>query len=77
MDYEKMSYEDEWKYVRDRIKELRTAKGLSIQALADIADMERVNLGRIERGVATNITFLTLCKIAEALEVAPGELVRR
>jgi DNA-binding Xre family transcriptional regulator len=73
-----MRYEDEWKYVQGRITELRKARGLSIQALADYANIDRSGLSRLESGKnTTGIYFSTLCKIAEALEVPPGELVRR
>ncbi len=72
-----MEYEREWDYLRKRIRQLRTERNLSIQALADYANMERKNLSNIESGIAGGITLHTICKIAEALEVAPGELVRR
>jgi DNA-binding Xre family transcriptional regulator len=73
-----MRYEEEWKYVRERITELRKARGMSIQALADYANIDRSGLSRLESGKnATGIYFSTLCKIAEALDVPPGELVRK
>jgi DNA-binding Xre family transcriptional regulator len=72
-----MEYRDEWKYLREKITRLRKGRGMSIQALADYANMDRSSLSRIESGKVASITFETLCKIAEALEVPPGELVRR
>jgi DNA-binding Xre family transcriptional regulator len=72
-----MAYQEEWDYVRGRITELRKARGLSIQALADIADIERPNLSRLESGRSSSIHFTTLCKLADALGVPPGDLVRR
>ncbi len=72
-----MEYEEEWKYVRNKITELRKARGWSIQALADYADMDRSNMSYIESGKANGMYLSTLCKIAEALEVAPGDLVRK
>jgi transcriptional regulator with XRE-family HTH domain len=72
-----MEYLEEWRFVRARIRALRESRGLSIQALADIADIERSSLSRLESGRAAGIYFTTLCKIAEALDIAPGELVRR
>ncbi len=50
---------------------------MSIQALADYANIDRTNLSRMESGVARGMYFSTLCRIAEALEVSPGELVRK
>jgi DNA-binding Xre family transcriptional regulator len=72
-----MGYAEEWKFVRERITELRKARGLSIQALADYANIDRSNLSDIESGKAKGMYFSTLCDIAEALEVTPGDLVRR
>ncbi len=71
-----MAYEEEWTYLRHKITELRKARGWSIQALADYSDIDRSNLSYIESGRAHSMTYSTLCKIAEALEVPPGELVR-
>jgi DNA-binding Xre family transcriptional regulator len=72
-----MEYEEEWRFVREKITELRKARGMSIQALADYANIDRSNLSYIESGKAKGMYFSTLCDIAEALEVTPGELVRR
>ena len=73
-----MEYEKEWEYVRGMITKLRLERGWSIQALADYADIDRSSLSRLESGMnVTGIYFKTLCRIAEALEVAPGDLVRR
>lgn len=72
-----MNYEEEWKYVRNRITELRKARGWSIQALADYANMDRADLSRIESGRVTGIYLTTLCRLAEALDVSPAELVRK
>ncbi len=72
-----MGYEEEWIYVRNKITELRKARGWSIQALADYANIDRADISRIESGKTNGIYFSTLCRIAEALEVAPGELVRK
>ena len=71
-----MDYREEWEYLLGKITDLRKERGLSIQALADIANMERASISRIENGKVNSITFETLCRIAEALEVAPGDLVR-
>ena len=51
-----------------RIRYLRTQKGLSIEALALEADINRNYLGDLGRGVR-NPTLLILNKIAKALEV--------
>ena len=51
-----------------RIRYLRTQKGLSIEALALEAEVNRNYLGDLERGVR-NPTLVILNKIAKALEV--------
>ena len=51
-----------------RIRFLRTQKGLSIEALALDAEINRNYLGDLERGVR-NPTLIILNKIAKALEV--------
>lgn len=56
-----------------KIKSLRKEKGLSIYALANLADIERSQIMRIEDGT-TNTTVSTLLAIALALEVKPKEL---
>jgi transcriptional regulator with XRE-family HTH domain len=77
MKYEPVGYEEEWKYVREKITELRKKRGMSIQALADVANIDRPNLSYIESGKASGMYFSTLCRIADALEIPPGELVRK
>ena len=51
-----------------RIRYLRTQKGLSIEALALEAEINRNYLGDLERGMR-NPTVVVLNKIAKALEV--------
>ena len=51
-----------------RIRYLRQNKGLSIEALALEADINRNYLGDLERGMR-NPTVVVLNKIAKALEV--------
>lgn len=64
------------KYLRDeqfikklgeRIRELRTQKGLTIQKLADIAGLEYIQLSRIERG-KINTSVSHIAKLAQSLE---------
>lgn len=51
-----------------RIRELRRRRGLSQEAFADLARIDRSYMSGIERGVR-NITVLKLAKIAKALGV--------
>ncbi len=58
-----------------RLFELREAKGISQQELADNADISVTQVGRIERG-SVNTTISTIHVLAQALEVAPYELLK-
>lgn len=81
-----MNYDEEWAYVVGRIKHYREAKGWSLQALADNANIYRPNISKIEssvtdrkkgkKSVKDDVYFSTLFKIAEALGVALSDLVR-
>ena len=51
-----------------RIRTLRLAKGLSQEALADAAGIDRSYMSGIERGVR-NTSVLTLARVARALGV--------
>lgn len=52
----------------------RTAKGISQEALAHLASMERAHIGRIERGENQPSLSIVL-KLALALGCDPGQLV--
>ncbi|MCD8178218.1 MAG: helix-turn-helix domain-containing protein [Tannerellaceae bacterium] len=51
----------------DQIRKIRKSKGLSQEALANEAGIDRAYMGEIERG-ERNVTILTLVKIAEQLK---------
>ena len=57
------------------IRAARLAKGLSQEALADAAGVDRSYLGGIERG-EHNLAVINLKKIAEALALRPSDLMR-
>lgn len=59
-----------------RVRELRTERRLSQEALAIRADLHPTYIGGIERA-ERNPTVLSLLKIAGALEVDPGDLLRK
>ena len=56
------------------IKRKRRAMGLSQEALALSADVDRTYVSQIERGVG-NPSLLILCRICDVLLVAPAELL--
>jgi len=57
------------------VRRLRKAGGLSQEALADLAGIERAHIGKIERG-ERNVTFLNIARIAAALNALPSDLLR-
>lgn len=72
----KVSKEDDLflKALGKRIRLLREEKGLRQVELADLIDMEKPNMNRLERG-GTNPTLLTLRKISTALGVTVEHLL--
>lgn len=57
------------------IQKYREKKGLSQEVVSGFADIGRTHLSAIERGVRKP-TLDTFFKIAEAMEIAPSELMR-
>lgn len=62
-------------HVAENLRRLRTAAGLSQQALAEASNVSRRMLVGIESGDA-NVSLNTLDRIAEALGVTFGDLVK-
>lgn len=63
------------KTVGSNIRRLREKRGWSQEKLAEMADLDRTYIGRIERG-EKNIGVENLSKIAGTLNVAPSILLR-
>lgn len=51
-----------------RIRQLREEKNISQQVLADICNMPKSSIGRIERG-EVSVTIKSLIKISNALDI--------
>lgn len=56
------------------IREWRKAIGLSQEALADAAGVDKAHTGKIERG-ERNVTILNILRIATALGCRPSDLL--
>lgn len=56
------------------LKRLRGATGLSQEELADRAGLHRTYISSVERG-QRNVTLVNIFALANALRVAPGELL--
>jgi transcriptional regulator with XRE-family HTH domain len=58
----------------ENLKKIRTDKGLSIRALADLAELNFGNIGDIELG-KVNPTLTTIVTLAKALGVDRADLM--
>jgi len=56
------------------IRARRLSLGLSQEALADLAEIDRSHMGKIERG-ERNVTFLNIVRIAGAVGCKPSALL--
>lgn len=56
----------------DRIRAIRESQGLSIRDLADMADLNKSQIVRIESG-QSDPHYTTLLRIARALEISVGD----
>lgn len=52
-----------------RVRMLRKIRGLSQEAFADLADLDRSYVGGVERG-ERNISLINIKKFAEALDIS-------
>lgn len=58
----------------NRVRRIRKARGLSQEALAALANIDRSYMGHIERG-EKNVTLTKIYQISDALNVEPTELL--
>jgi len=59
----------------ERIRKLRTRKGWSQEAFADVSGLHRTYIGAVERG-EKNLTISTLHTLAKTLDTTIAELFR-
>jgi putative transcriptional regulator len=60
-----------------RLREIRTARGLSQQKLANKAGIPQSTVSRIETGKTSAIDFALVEKLCRALKCEPGDLIVR
>jgi transcriptional regulator with XRE-family HTH domain len=58
----------------DRIRELRSARVMTQEGLAELSGLSRQYIGDIERGVR-NISLINIEKIAKAFSISLSELL--
>lgn len=58
----------------EAVRALRKARGLSQEALADAAGIDRSHMGKIERG-ERNVTIMNIARIASALNAKPSDIL--
>lgn len=58
----------------NKIREIRKGKGISQERLAELSEIDRSYMGRIERG-EMNISLTKVYQISLALEVDASELI--
>ena len=59
----------------ENVRQLRKAKGLSQEALADMSGLHRTYIGGIERG-ERNVSIANIIRIAQALNVEVSQIVK-
>jgi transcriptional regulator with XRE-family HTH domain len=58
-----------------RVRELRSTKGLSQEAFAALCGLDRTYISGIERGVR-NLSLINIHALADALEISISELMQ-
>lgn len=59
----------------DRLREVRTSRGLSQESLAHLAGVHRTYVGSVERG-QQNVSLTNIHELAEALGIEVADLFR-
>jgi len=67
--------EGQLKALGEAVRARRLALGLSQEALADAAGLDRSHMGKIERG-ERNVTLLNVLRIAAALNASAANVLR-
>lgn len=69
-----MGRQEAQRILGDRVSEFRRERGLSQEALADVAGLHRTYVGSIERG-ERNPSLLNLLRLSHALNISVSELL--
>jgi transcriptional regulator with XRE-family HTH domain len=69
-----MGVDDRLRRLGQRIRELRSQKGWSQEAFADVCHVHRTYMGHLERG-EKNVSFSSLTRLAESLDITLSQLL--
>ncbi len=71
-----MGIQEQRKLFAKRLYELRRARGVSQEKLAETANVHRNYVGTLERALQSP-SLDVVCRLAHALKVRPAELLKR
>lgn len=60
--------------IKNRLKELRTERGISQEKLVEMTGISRATLSKIENNEEVNVNTRTIAKLAEAFGVKPSDI---
>ena len=60
--------------IKNRLKELRTERGISQEKLAEMSNISRATLSKIENNEETSVNTRTIAKLAEVFNVKPSDI---
>lgn len=59
---------------KNRLKEIRTERGMSQEELSEKSGLSRATISKIENNEEVSVTTKTIAKLSEVLEVNPSEI---
>lgn len=60
--------------IKNRLKELRTERGISQEELVKLTGISRATISKIENNEEANVNTKTIAKLAEVFGVKPSEI---
>lgn len=60
--------------IKNRLKELRTERGMSQEKLMELSGLSRTTLSKIENNEEVNVNTRTIAKLAEVFDVKPSDI---
>lgn len=70
----KVDYNKDLVAFGEAVRARRKVMGLSQEALADLAGIDRSHMGKVERG-ERNVTLLNVIRISRALGISPSQIL--